>query len=79
MTDSIAIGELVNCDQLGEILRKAGFPIAQSTLREYCKPYCGKGPKPVARWGGRVLFDPQQGLEWARSRARQVHNNPSAI
>jgi hypothetical protein len=59
-------------DQLGEHLRANGFPIKTSTLKIYCIPSVAKGPKPVMRWGRRVLFDPAEGLEWARTKLRKA-------
>jgi hypothetical protein len=59
-------------DQLGDYLRSRGFPIKQSTLKEYCKPLVAKGPRPVERWGRRLLFDPQTALEWAQARLRPI-------
>jgi hypothetical protein len=57
-------------EQLGEELRKRGYPIGNSTLVKLCQPSIGQGPPVSAYWGKRPLYDLDQGVEWAEGRLR---------
>lgn len=49
-------------------LAKAGHPIALSTLNQLCAR--GEGPPASGIWAGRYFYDPDEAINWARSRFR---------
>jgi hypothetical protein len=57
--------------QLGEKLRKLGYPIGNSTLNKICAPAIGQGPPIAAYWGSRALYDLNDAIAWAEARLRQ--------
>jgi len=74
-TDSSA---LLDITELGAFLRSRGYRISQETLKRYCKPSIGKGPKAAGRWGRTRLFDPNSALKWARGRWIPTDNSGEA-
>jgi hypothetical protein len=65
--------------QLGEHLRKLGYPIGNSTLVKLCAPSIGQGPPVAAWWGNRPLYDPDEAAAWAESRLRPVRPTSELI
>ena len=61
---------LLTRQQLAEELRKAGYPIGNSTLVKLCAPANGEGPRVTAYWGKRPLYELDDGLAWAETRLR---------
>jgi hypothetical protein len=56
--------------QLVERLNSEGIPITKHALDKWClQP---DGPKPVAYWGTKALYDPDKTLELAEARLRPV-------
>jgi hypothetical protein len=64
--------------QLGEQLRKLGYPIGNSTLVKLCAPSIGQGPPACAWWGNRPLYDLEDAIAWAEARLRQVQHSDTA-
>jgi hypothetical protein len=56
--------------QLVEFLNEHGYPITLSTLNKLAMPSCGDGPPVEGTWGKYDLYNPDRGLQWARSRFR---------
>jgi hypothetical protein len=54
--------------QLREFLNSEGFPLGESTFEKICMPSRGDGPAVEAWWGLRPLYNPERGLQWAKSR-----------
>jgi hypothetical protein len=59
---------LLTREELRQYINKAGIPLGASTLDKLCMPSCYQGPEVESWWGARPLYDPQRGLEWAKSR-----------
>jgi hypothetical protein len=59
---------LMTRSELREFLNSEGFPLGESTFEKICMPSRGEGPEVEAWWGPRPLYDPERGLEWAKSR-----------
>jgi hypothetical protein len=55
--------------EIAELLTNAGYPIAPATLATMATR--GGGPRYV-RFNGRALYDVQESLRWAESRATEV-------
>jgi hypothetical protein len=65
--------------QLGEQLRKLGYPIGNSTLAKLCAPAISQGPPVAAWWGNRPLYDEDEGIAWAEARLRPTRSaSPAA-
>ncbi len=45
---------------------RLGIPLKLSAVEKAA--HAGKGPKPAARYGKRILYRPDEFLEWAKSR-----------
>ena len=63
---------LLTRKQLVRHLKRHGFPLSLSTLTKLCAPARGEGPPSVGTWGKCALHDPDEALEWARSRMRSA-------
>jgi hypothetical protein len=61
--------------QLRQHLNANGIPIAESTLNKKCSPAINTGPQPVAYWNNRPLYDPDEGLAWAKAELRNVRDS----
>lgn len=57
-------------DQLVDCLRENGFPGSKSQMDKLCMPSCGDGPPVAYWWGRRPIYHLDEGLAWARARAR---------
>jgi hypothetical protein len=58
--------------QLVQFLRRHGYPLSLSTCAKLCAPSRNEGPPTVGIWAKRALYDPEEALEWARSRMRSA-------
>jgi hypothetical protein len=65
-------------EQLVVLLRDRGYPISLSTLHKMCMRTRNQGPKPVAYWGKRPLYDPDEAIAWAESRLRPAPRDDQA-
>jgi hypothetical protein len=77
MSDSITSPTskpLMTRSQLRVFLNSEGFPLGASTFNKLCMPSRNEGPEVEAWWGGRPLYSPERGLEWARSRLSRTRN-----
>jgi hypothetical protein len=63
--------------QLVAHLTENGFVTSNSQMNKWCMPSCDEGPKPAFWWGRRPIYDLDEGLVWARARARPTR--PSAV
>jgi len=59
---------LLTREELRRYINDAGIPLGASTLDKLCMPSRNEGPEVEAWWGGRPLYNPERGLEWAKSR-----------
>ena len=64
--------------QLGEFLRRLGYPISDSTLNKKCAPSVGQGPPIAGWWGKHALYDEDPCVDWAESIFRPA-NPPAAV
>lgn len=64
--------------QLAEYLTANGYPTSVHTLNRLCQPSIGLGPPACGRWGvgGGDLYEPEEGLEWAKARAAEAKDRP---
>jgi hypothetical protein len=58
--------------QLCEWLTSQGYPMSESQLEKLCSWKVNQGPPASVRFGGRLLYDPDEALEWAEKRCRAV-------
>jgi hypothetical protein len=69
---------LMTRTELCAFLNAEGFPLGASTLDKLCMPSRGEGPEIACFWGNRPLYEPERGLEWARSRLSQTRKRRTA-
>jgi hypothetical protein len=48
------------------VRQKTGIPLSKSTVDKDC--HLGRGPKPVAKYGPKHLYEPEEFLRYARAR-----------
>lgn len=66
---------LLTRKQAVQFLAENGFPITFRYFEKLCVPSDGQGPREACRFGPRVLYRPDDLLEWAH--ARCTPGNPS--
>ena len=59
---------LLTREELRRYINDQGIPLGASTFDKLCMPSRYDGPEVEAWWGARPLYDPERGLEWAKSR-----------
>lgn len=59
---------LLTREELRQYINDNGIPLGSSTLDKLCMPSRNEGPEVECFWGNRPLYNPERGLEWARSR-----------
>jgi hypothetical protein len=59
---------LLTREELRQYINSEGIPLGASTLDKLCMPSRNEGPEVECFWGNRPLYNPERGLQWARSR-----------
>jgi hypothetical protein len=60
--------------EIGEFLRKRGYPYGDSTIAKLCSPAINLGPPIDAYQGKRPLRTPEKVIAWAEGRLRQIQH-----
>jgi hypothetical protein len=68
VTASPAPKPLLTREELRQYINDQGIPLGASTLDKLCMPSRNEGPEVEAWWGGRPLYSPERGPEWAKGR-----------
>jgi hypothetical protein len=69
---------LLTREELRQYINDQGIPLGASTLDKLCMPSQYQGPEVAAWLGQRPLYDPERGLEWARSRLSKTRKSSAA-
>jgi len=69
---------LLTREELRQCINDQGIPLGASTLEKLCMPSRNEGPEVEAWLGQRPLYNPERGLEWARSRLSKTRKPSEA-